>query len=1239
MSLSHPPIVVDHARIQALHEALAERILILDGAMGTMIQLYKLTDEDFRGERFREHPSDLKGNSDLLILTRPDVISAIHTAYLEAGADIVETNTFSATSIAQADYQLEGLAYELNVEGARLARAAADAVTFKDPSRPRFVAGAIGPTNRTASISPDVNDPGARNVEYDELTAAYREAVRGLLAGGADVLLVETAFDSLNAKAALFAIEEVLLEIGARVPVMVSGTITDQSGRTLSGQTAEAFYHSVRHANPLSIGLNCALGATQLRAYVEELHRAADVLVSAHPNAGLPNEFGEYDDSPAFMAQLIGEWADSGLLNIVGGCCGTTPEHITAIAAAVQGKPPRTPPAPPTGTTLAGLEPLEIRPDSLFVNIGERTNVTGSRRFAKLVLEGNYEEALSVARQQVESGAQLVDVNMDEGMLDSERAMVTFLRLLASEPDISRVPVVIDSSKWSVIEAGLKNVQGKPIVNSISLKEGEAPFLEQARLVRRYGAAVIVMAFDEQGQADTVERKVEICARSYRLLTELGFPPQDIIFDPNIFAIGTGIEEHNNYGHDFIEATRQIKARLPHALVSGGVSNVSFSFRGNDGVREAIHSVFLLHAIEAGMDMGIVNAGQLAVYDDLDPALRERATDLVLNRRPDATERLLELAERFKGGAKEKKEDLAWRQRPVAERLTHALVHGIVDFIEEDTDEARGQLARPLLVIEGPLMDGMNVVGDRFGAGKMFLPQVVKSARVMKKAVAFLLPYLEAEKVKSGDTSRSNGRVLLATVKGDVHDIGKNIVGVVLQCNNYEVIDLGVMVPAQKILDAAKEHHVDIIGLSGLITPSLDEMVHVAKEMQRTGLSLPLLIGGATTSKAHTAVKIAPGYEGPVVYVPDASRSVGVVSSLLSQDQREPFLENVRSEQDAVRAHHAAREPKQRSWSLERARKNRLPLDWASYTPPKPTRLGLQTFHDFPLQELVERIDWTPFFRTWEMSGIFPAILEAPATKEVARALFDDAQRMLKRIVEEGWLRARGVVGFFPANAIGDDVALYADERRAERIGTVHTLRQQMEKPPGRPSLALADFVAPAQSGKADYLGAFAVTAGHGIEERLRAFEADHDDYSSILLKALADRLAEAFAERLHEKVRKELWGYAPDEQLDNEALITERYRGIRPAPGYPACPDHTEKAALFSLLEATIRTGIELTESFAMLPTAAVSGFYFSHPEAQYFGVGKIHRDQVEEYAARQGKSVPEVERWLAPSLGYEPR
>jgi 5-methyltetrahydrofolate--homocysteine methyltransferase len=1228
------------ARLSELEPLLARRILVLDGAMGTMIQSYQLAEKDYRGERFAGWPRDLRGNNDLLSLTQPAIIRAIHKAYLEAGADVLETNSFNSTAISMADYGMEELVYELNHASARLARDVADEFETRDPDTLRYVAGVLGPTNRTASLSPDVNDPGFRNVAFDDLVATYSEAVRGLLDGGADLLLVETIFDTLNAKAALFAIESHFDTTGVRVPVMISGTITDASGRTLSGQTTEAFWNSVAHSRPLCVGLNCALGARALRQYVQELSRVSPAFVSTHPNAGLPNEFGQYDESPEYMAGVLREFAESGLVNLVGGCCGTTPAHIKAIAEAVAGLPPRVPASPPPRLRLSGLEPLTIGPESIFVNVGERTNVTGSRKFARLVLAGDYEAGLEIARQQVESGAQMIDVNMDEGMLDSQQAMSTFLKLIASEPDISRVPVVVDSSKWSIIEAGLKCVQGKGVVNSISLKEGEESFIRQATLVRRYGAAVIVMAFDEQGQADTAERKVEICRRAYRILTErVGFAPEDIIFDPNIFAIATGIEEHNNYALDYIEATRRMKAELPGVLVSGGVSNVSFAFRGNDPVREAIHAVFLYHAIEAGMDMGIVNAGQLPIYTDIPPDLLERVEDVVLNRRPDATDRLLEIADSVKGQAAGQAANLEWRKAPVAERLAHALVEGIADYIVEDTEEARKQAERPIHVIEGPLMDGMNIVGDLFGAGKMFLPQVVKSARVMKRAVAHLIPYIEAEKLALGDESeaKSNGRVLLATVKGDVHDIGKNIVGVVLQCNNYEVIDLGVMVPCARILETARKEQVDIIGLSGLITPSLEEMSFVAGEMQREGFTIPLLIGGATTSRVHTAVKIEPNYKGPTVHVIDASRAVGVAGNLRSDTLRPDYVAGVRSEYQDVRAQRGSRKAEERHQSIADARKNRLSIDWKAQMPPKPCFTGIRALEDYPLQELVPLIDWTPFFQTWELAGHYPAILSDPVIGPAASSLFRDARELLDRIVRERLLSARGVFGFFPANSVGDDIEVYADSGRGERTATIHTIRQQMVKPPGRPNLSLADFVAPRESGVADYIGAFAVTAGGGIEALVTGFEATHDDYNAILTKALADRLAEAFAELLHQRVRREFWGYAHDEALDNEGLIKERYQGIRPAPGYPACPDHTEKRILFDLLRVEESAGITLTESFAMLPAASVSGYYFSHPQSQYFGVGKIERDQVEDYARRKVMDVAAVERWLSPNLNYE--
>ena len=1223
-------------RTELFKQRLAERILFLDGAMGTMIQTYKLEEKDYRGERFADWPRDLKGNNDLLSLTQPHIIQAIERAYLEAGSDILETNTFNATRIAMADYGMEELAYEINVASARLARQVADEFAAKNPAKPRFVAGVIGPTNRTASMSPDVNDPGFRNISFAALVAAYYEAVRGLVDGGADILMIETIFDTLNAKAAVFAVEKYFEDHGFKLPVMISGTITDASGRTLSGQTTEAFWNSLRHVEPISFGFNCALGPDKLRQYIEELSRIADTHVSAHPNAGLPNEFGEYDLTPEAMAKEIADWAENGYLNIIGGCCGSSPRHIKAIHDAVEHFPPRRIPDIQPQCRLAGLEPMNIGPDSLFVNIGERTNVTGSALFRRLIREEQYEQALDVARQQVENGAQIIDINMDEGMLDSQAAMVRFLNLIAAEPDIARVPVMLDSSKWDILEAGLQCIQGKGIVNSISMKEGEEAFLHHAKLARRYGAAVIVMAFDEQGQADTEARKVEICTRAYQLLTGIGFPAEDIIFDPNIFAVATGIEEHNNYGVDFIEATRRITSTLPHALISGGVSNVSFSFRGNDPVREAIHAVFLYHAIKAGLTMGIVNAGQLAIYDEIPPELRDAVEDVILNRRPDGTERLLAIADNYRsgGGQAEKKEDLAWREWPVAKRLEHALVKGIDEFIETDTEAARLTVERPLHVIEGPLMDGMNVVGDLFGAGKMFLPQVVKSARVMKKAVAFLMPYMEEEKALIGEV-QSNGKIILATVKGDVHDIGKNIVGVVLQCNGFDVVDMGVMVPADKILQAARDEKADMIGLSGLITPSLDEMVHVAKEMERLGFTMPLLIGGATTSRAHTAVKIEPNYSGAVVYVTDASRAVGVAGSLLSEELREDYAAKIKDEYAEVRLRHTGRKQQTPMHNLDAARANAFHGDWQDYTPPKPEFIGVRVFDGYPLDELAECIDWSPFFHTWELAGSYPKILDDQKVGEHARNLFADAKAMLKQIVAQNWLRPRGVIGFFPANRQGDDIILYRDDSRSEVLANLHHLRQQHIKPPGQPNYCLSDFVAPA--GIADYVGGFAVTAGQGIEEHLERFAQDHDDYSSIMLKALADRLAEAFAEVMHRRVRKEFWRYAEDENLTSEQLIHEEYRGIRPAPGYPACPDHTEKATLFSLLNPLDNAGISLTESFAMYPASSVSGWYFSHPAAKYFNVGKLNRDQVDDYAKRKGMSVKEAERWLSPVLAYE--
>ncbi|MEJ2316338.1 MAG: methionine synthase [Gammaproteobacteria bacterium] len=1220
---------------EQIRQLLQERILILDGAMGTMIQKHKLEEADYRGERFADWHTDVKGNNDLLVLTQPEVIRGIHEAYLEVGADIIETNSFNATRTSQADYEMQELAYEINVEAAKLARAAAD--KYSTPDKPRFVAGGLGPTSRTLSISPDVNDPGYRNINFAELVDVYMESVRGLIEGGVDLLLIETIFDTLNAKAAIFACQQVFEQDGVELPIMISGTITDESGRTLSGQTTEAFYNSLRHANALSFGLNCALGPDKLRQYVEEMSRISETWVSAYPNAGLPNEFGEYDLDADAMAEQVSEWAASGFVNIVGGCCGSTPEHIRAIAEAVEGKPPRTPPVIPVECRLSGLEPLNIGSETLFVNVGERANVTGSAIFKRLILNEEYEEALDVCRTQVENGAQIVDINMDEGMLDGKAAMVRFLNLCSAEPDIARVPFMIDSSKWEIIEAGLQCVQGKAIVNSISLKEGEEAFIEHARLCRRYGAAIIVMAFDEEGQADTKERKVEICSRAYRILTEqVGFPPEDIIFDPNIFAVATGIEEHNNYGVDFIEATREIKQTLPHAMISGGVSNVSFSFRGNNPVREAIHAVFLYHAIHAGMDMGIVNAGQLAVYDELPEELRKAVEDVVLNRRPDAGDRLVEIAPNYMGdgtgGAKQ--ESPEWREWTVEKRLEHSLVKGITEYIEDDTAEALEKLGRPILVIEGPLMDGMNVVGDLFGDGKMFLPQVVKSARVMKKSVAWLEPYLEAE--KAGCDVETKGKILMATVKGDVHDIGKNIVGVVLQCNNYEVIDLGVMVPAERILETAREHKVDIIGLSGLITPSLDEMVHVAKEMKRQGFTIPLMIGGATTSKAHTAVKIEPQYEHGAIYVADASRAVGVASTLLSKEHKPAFMAGVREEYEEVRVRRAGKDEARNLVPISDARANPTPIDWSGYIASAPAKPGI-TVLDVPIAELVDTIDWTFFFHAWQLKGRFPKILDDAEKGEEARKLYDDARAMLDKILEEGWLKAKAVVGLFPANSAGDDVVLYTDESRNKTLTTLHFLRKQGKQPSGKYNECLSDFIAPASAGP-DYIGGFACTAGIGIDDKITEFEKDHDDYSSLMLKALADRLAESLAEWLHKKVRRELWGYAADEQLDNEALIAEQYRGIRPAMGYPASPDHTEKDLLWELLDAKANTGIWLTESKAMVPTAAVSGLYFAHPEARYFAVGKLNRDQVADYAERKGMTRAEMERWLAPNLAYDP-
>ena len=1220
-------------KTQQLNQLLSERILLLDGAMGTMIQGHEPDEATYRGDRFKDWKTDLKGNNDLLVITRPDMIQDIHELYLEAGADIIETNTFGANSVTLADYNMRNLSYEMNVAGARLARDAVD--KYSSDNKPRFVAGVLGPTNRTASIGPDVNDPSFRNITFDELTESYLEATRGLIDGGSDIILIETIFDTLNAKAAIYAVDTFFEEQGRQWPVMVSGTITDASGRTLSGQTTEAFYNSLRHINPISIGLNCALGPDLLRPYVEEMSRVSTVAVNVHPNAGLPNAFGGYDLSPDDMAREIADWARSGYLNIVGGCCGTTPDHIKAMARAITGTTPRKHAKRPVECRLSGLEPLNIGKDSLFVNVGERANVTGSAKFKRLILEDQYEEALGVSLEQVTNGAQLIDINMDEAMLDGVNAMTRYLNLVAAEPEISRVPVMVDSSKWEIIEAGLKCIQGKGIVNSISLKEGKELFLHHANLCRKYGAAVVVMAFDESGQADTLERKVDICQRTYDILVnEVGFSPEDIIFDPNIFAVATGIEEHNNYAVDYIDATAAIKEKLPHAMVSGGVSNVSFSFRGNNPVREAIHAVFLYHAIKAGMDMGIVNAGQLAVYAEIPDELRERVEDVILNRRDDATDRLLEIAAKYKGdGSVEKKEDLEWRNWPVAKRLEHALVKGIDAFVIEDTEEARQSFEQPIQVIEGPLMDGMNVVGDLFGDGKMFLPQVVKSARVMKKAVAYLLPYIEAAKTEG---SRTAGRILMATVKGDVHDIGKNIVGVVLQCNNFEVIDLGVMVPAQKILDEAKAHDVDIIGLSGLITPSLEEMSHVSKEMKRQGLKLPLLIGGATTSPVHTAVKIDPHYNHGVVWVKDASRAVGVAQNLISKDLRDGYIEKIRVEHEETRARHARKKDTTQWLTLDQARQNRYSSDWAAYVPHIPSELGLRVFEDYAPKDIAPYIDWTPFFHTWELKGSYPKIFKDSAKGVEARKLFDDAQKMLKQIIDGKWLQARAVLGFFAANAVGDDVEVYEDASRSQIISNFHFLRQQKKKPAGKPNYCLADFIAPKRSGLQDHIGFFAVTAGIGIDEKIAEFEADYDDYQAIMLKALADRLAEAFAELMHKRVRKEFWGYASNEHLDNTALIKEQYKGIRPAPGYPACPEHTEKGLLWDVLNVENNTGITLTESFAMLPTASVSGIYFSHPDSRYFAVGKINRDQVEDYAQRKDMSMQEAETWLAPNLEY---
>ncbi|MBE3665140.1 methionine synthase [Vibrio navarrensis] len=1218
---------------EQIEAQLKQRILLIDGGMGTMIQGYKLQEQDYRGERFANWHCDLKGNNDLLVLTQPQLIKEIHCAYLEAGADILETNTFNATTIAMADYEMESLSEEINFAAAKLAREAADEWTAKNPQKPRYVAGVLGPTNRTCSISPDVNDPGYRNVTFDALVQAYSESTRALIRGGSDLILIETIFDTLNAKACAFAVDSVFEELGLSLPVMISGTITDASGRTLSGQTTEAFYNALRHVRPISFGLNCALGPDELRPYVEELSRISETYVSTHPNAGLPNAFGEYDLSPQEMAVHVKEWAQSGFINLVGGCCGTTPEHIHHMALAVEGVTPRVLPDIPVACRLSGLEPLTIAKDTLFVNVGERTNVTGSARFKRLIKEELYDEALDVAREQVENGAQIIDINMDEGMLDAEACMVRFLNLCASEPEISKVPVMVDSSKWEVIEAGLKCIQGKGIVNSISLKEGKAKFVEQAKLIRRYGAAVIVMAFDEVGQADTRERKLEICTNAYRILVdEVGFPPEDVIFDPNIFAIATGIEEHNNYAVDFINAVADIKRDLPHAMISGGVSNVSFSFRGNNYVREAIHAVFLYHCFKNGMDMGIVNAGQLEIYDNVPEKLREAVEDVVLNRREDGTERLLEIAEAYRENAVGKVEDasaLEWRTWPVAKRLEHALVKGINEFIVEDTEEARLNASKPLEVIEGPLMDGMNVVGDLFGEGKMFLPQVVKSARVMKQAVAHLEPFINASK-QSGTT---NGKILLATVKGDVHDIGKNIVGVVLQCNNYEIIDLGVMVPCEQILKVAKEEQVDIIGLSGLITPSLDEMVHVAKEMERQGFDLPLLIGGATTSKAHTAVKIEQNYSHPVVYVNNASRAVGVCTSLLSDELRPAFVERLQADYELVRDQHNRKKPRSKPVTLAEARANKAAIDWQSYTPPAPAKPGVHVFADFDVAVLRQYIDWTPFFMTWSLVGKYPTIFDHEEVGEEAQRLFKDANDWLDKIEQEGLMKASGMCALFPAASIGDDIEVYSDESRSQVVKVLHNLRQQTEKPKGA-NYCLSDYIAPKASGKKDWIGAFAVTGGINERELADEFKAQGDDYNAIMIQAVADRLAEAFAEYLHERVRKEIWGYAPDENLSNEELIREKYQGIRPAPGYPACPEHTEKGALWELLNVEQTIGMSLTSSYAMWPGASVSGWYFSHPESRYFAIAQIQQDQVEDYAQRKGWDLLEAEKWLGPNI-----
>ena len=1226
-------------RLAALERAAAERVLVLDGAMGTMIQSLGLGETDFRGERYAGHDGELAGNNDLLSLTCPAAIRDIHAAFLDAGADIVTTNTFNANHISQEDYGLGCAVPALNRAGAALARQAADAAA--STGHPRFVAGVLGPTNKTLSVSPDVNDPGKRAIDFDTLSAAYREAAVALIEGGVDLLLIETIFDSLNAKAALIALDDVFDAIGERLPILVSGTLTDRAGRMLNGQTVEAFWLTLAHAAPFSVGINCSFGAADMRPHLADLARVADTRVSAYPNAGLPNEFGGYDETPDETAAQIGEWAEAGLVNLVGGCCGTTPAHLRAIAEAVAGRPPRRPPENPPRLRLAGLEPFESREDgSTFVNVGERTNVTGSARFRKLIVAGDYQAALEVARQQIENGAQIIDVNMDEGMLDAEAAMARFLDLAAAEPDIARVPVMIDSSRWSVIETGLRRVAGKPVVNSLSLKEGEAPFLEQARLAKRYGAAVVVMAFDEEGQAETADRKFAVCARAYRLLTEeAGFAPFDIVFDPNIFAVATGIDAHDDYARAFIEAARRIKAAFPHVRVSGGLSNISFSFRGNDAVREAMHAAFLYHSTRAGMDMGIVNAGQLAVYEDIPDELRTTVEDVLLNRRADATERLLAVAEGYRGtGARDEDAAAAWREQDVEGRLRYALVHGIADHIVDDTEEARRRADRALSVITGPLMDGMNVVGDLFGDGKMFLPQVVKSARVMKKAVAHLVPFIEAEKREGGTAPSANGKIVTATVKGDVHDIGKNIVGVVLRCNNFEVIDLGVMVPAADIVETARREKADLIGVSGLITPSLDQMCRLAAEMERQGLELPLLIGGATTSRMHTAVKIAPNYSGPVAHVADASKAVGVAAGLLDRDQGPALAAEIRQHYEAMRAAHGRGRAGRRFLSLAEARANRARPDWRRYRAPVPSFVGVRTVDDVTAGALVSHIDWTPFFRSWELAGKYPTILDDETVGQAARALFDDATAMLDRIVGERWFAPRAAIGFWPACSVDDDILLFANGERAHPVATIHTLRQQMVRERERPNHALADFVAPRDSGVADHLGAFAVTMGDRVEEVARDYENAHDDYGAIMVKSLGDRLAEAFAELLHERARKTLWGYAPNEALANNELVGERYRGIRPAPGYPACPDHTEKRTLFALLDVEARAGIRLTESFAMWPASSVSGFYFSHPASVYFGVGKIGRDQVEDYARRKGMTLAEAETWLAPNLGYDP-